>query len=45
MFGPHIMGVKCPNLNTPEHNPRIVVCAGNGESQASGLAVELVCVY
>lgn len=44
MCGPHITGVKYPNLHAPERNHQIVVCVGNGESLASDLVVELVCV-
>ncbi|CAN0515214.1 unnamed protein product [Rangifer tarandus platyrhynchus] len=36
--------VKYPNLHAPERNHQIVVCVGNGESLASDLVVELVCV-
>lgn len=44
VFGPHITGVKYPNLQAPEHNRQIMVCVGNGKSLASGLVVELMCV-
>ncbi|ELR49725.1 hypothetical protein M91_05661 [Bos mutus] len=44
VFGPHITGVKYPNLHAPERNRQIMVCVGNGESLASGLVVELMCV-
>lgn len=42
MFGPHVTGVKYPNLRAPERSHQIVVCVGNGESLASDLVVELV---
>lgn len=42
MFGPHVTGVKYPNLRAPERSHQIVVCVGNGESLASDLVVERV---